>query len=268
MTNYKIATWNVNSLRIRLPHVLQWLDQHQPDILALQETKTQDKDFPLAAIEAAGYHVVFAGQKTFNGMAILSKEPLSDAHVDFPEYADHQRRLLAVTHGDIRIVNVYVPNGSSVGSEKYQYKLEWLKHLTEYLRAQLVQYPKTIVLGDFNIAPADLDVYDPVGWEGSVLVSPPERAALAKIFDLGFTDVFRHFSPADIAYSWWDYRAFSFQRNYGLRIDLILTSPALTQLSTGCEIDKHPRSLEQPSDHTPVTTIFCANEPEKLPILY
>jgi exodeoxyribonuclease-3 len=251
-TIFRIATWNVNSLRVRLPHVLDWLANTKPDVLALQETKLPDPDFPMDEIKQAGYEVVFSGQRTYNGMAIISKKAGSDVVTDLPGLEDPQRRVLAVTIGNIRILNLYVPNGESVGSEKYQYKLNWLQKLDQYLKKELQQHPNIIVLGDFNIAPQEIDVYEPMLWEDKVLFSKPERAAFQDILSLGFVDCFRHLAPTEKAFSWWDYRLNAFKRNMGLRIDHILASTALAPHCKRCYIDKVPRTLERPSDHAPV----------------
>ena len=253
---FKIASWNVNSLRVRLPHLETWLAQEQPDVIALQEIKLEDKNFPIAEITAAGYHAVFSGQKTYNGVALLSKQPLDKIETAFPNFVDEQRRVLAATLGDIRIINLYVPNGSSVGSDKYQYKLKWLEQLKYYLQAQLLLYPQIIVLGDFNIAPEDKDVHDPKAWEGSVLVSEAERVALREILADGLLDAFRLFEDDAGHYTWWDYRMNAFKRNLGLRIDHILISKALQPHCNSCYIDKTPRSWERPSDHTPILASF------------
>ncbi len=246
----RIATWNVNSLKVRLPHVLDWLVANQPDVLCLQETKTEDKQFPLAAINEAGYQVVYSGQRTYNGVAILSKNVASDVVMGLPGFADEQKRLIAATVDGIRIVCVYIPNGQSLDSDKYQYKLRWLEALQVWLKEELQRYPELALLGDYNIAPEDRDVHDPVAWEGNVLVSPPERAAFAGMVELGLCDSFRLFEQPEKSYSWWDYRMLGFRRNHGLRIDHILLSPALK--CTACSIDRTPRKLERPSDHTPV----------------
>ena len=252
----KIASWNVNSLNVRLPHVLDWLASAQPDILGLQETKTVDEKFPVADIEAAGYHVVFSGQKTYNGVAVLSRQQPADMVTDIPGLDDHQRRVMGVTIGDIRFLNLYVPNGSEVGSEKYDYKLGWLASLADYVQAQLAQHPKLVIAGDFNIAPDDRDVYDPAAWGEQILCSPLERAALRNITDLGMSDTFRLFEQEEKLFSWWDYRAAGFRRNLGLRIDLILASPALSERCTASYVDSAPRKLERPSDHAPVVAEF------------
>jgi exodeoxyribonuclease III len=252
----QIATWNVNSLRVRLPQLLEWLAANQPDIVALQETKVPDADFPAAPIAAAGYQVAFNGQKTYNGVAVLARAPLSESVLEIPSFDDQQRRVLAVSCGGLRVVNLYVPNGQSLGSEKYDYKLRWLAALRAWLAAELAQYPQLVVLGDFNIAPEDRDVHDPAAWSGSVLVSEPERAALAQLMQIGLSDVFRRFDQPPQSYSWWDYRAGSFRRNNGLRIDLILASTPLAPRCTGSRIDRLARSGERASDHAPVIAGF------------
>lgn len=256
MSLIKIATWNVNSLRVRLSQLLEWLAIHKPDVIVLQEIKLEDKDFPLEALKAAGYHTVSSGQKTYNGTAILSRHPITAVEVSLPDFADPQRRLLAATIENIRVVNVYVPNGSSVGSDKYIYKLDWLARLKNYLAHQLQQHERLLVLGDFNIAPEDRDVYDPKAWEGQVLVSEPERQALRDIMSLGLQDAFRIFEEAGGHYSWWDYRAGAFRRNHGLRIDHILITSSLRAGCTACEIDKFTRASERPSDHAPIIACF------------
>ncbi len=252
----KIATWNVNSLRVRLPHVLQWLEAAQPDVLAIQETKTVDTQFPLAELEAAGYNAVFAGQKTYNGVAILSKSLATDVVTDIPDLDDPQRRILAATIDGVRVVNLYVVNGAEVGSDKYAYKLNWLEKVTAWLQQQAALYPSLVVLGDFNIAPEDRDVHDPVAWGEGILCSPAERAALQAIQALGLSDTFRQFAQPDKSFSWWDYRGGGFRRNHGLRIDLILASKLLADACQSCVIDREPRTWEKPSDHTPVVAEF------------
>lgn len=253
----KIATWNVNSLRVRLPHVLQWLAAVQPDVLAIQETKTVDEQFPLAELQAAGYSAVFAGQKTYNGVAILNKSPATEVVTDIPGLDDPQRRILAATIDGVRVVNLYVVNGSEVGSDKYAYKLAWLAKVTAWLQQQAALYPKLVVLGDFNIAPEDRDVHDPVAWGDGILCSPAERAALQAMQALGLSDTFRQFAQPEKSFSWWDYRAAGFRRNHGLRIDLILASQLLAAACLSCVIDREPRTWEKPSDHTPVIAEFA-----------
>ncbi|MDH4284007.1 MAG: exodeoxyribonuclease III [Gallionellaceae bacterium] len=248
----KIATWNVNSLKVRLPHVLSWLAANQPDALCLQEIKQEDSQFPLSTLHEAGYQAVFSGQKAYNGVAIICKSAPGEVVYGIPEFADEQKRLIAATVDGIRVVCIYVPNGQSVGSDKYQYKLAWLDSLHAWLKEELQRYPKLVLLGDFNIAPEDRDVYDPKAWEGNVLVSEPERAEFKKLEQLGFKDSFRQFEQPEKSYSWWDYRMMAFRRNMGLRLDHILLSAPLAETCTSCTIDRAPRKLEQPSDHAPV----------------
>ena len=252
----KIATWNVNSMKVRLPHVVEWLQNHEPDVLVLQEIKQLTEMFPQDELAAAGYTSLANGQKTYNGVAVISKEEPQDPDLELPGLDDPQRRVLAVTIGGVRVINLYVPNGSEVGSEKYQYKLGWLRALRDYLAAQLEKYDNLVVLGDFNIAPADEDVYDPEKWGEAILCSPLERAALSDLLDLGLADVFRKFDQPEKSFSWWDYRAAMFRRNAGLRIDLILTSDPMTKRCTASYIDREPRTWERPSDHAPVVAEF------------
>jgi exodeoxyribonuclease-3 len=256
MSIFSIATWNVNSLRVRLPHVFTWLADVKPDVLALQETKMPDTDFPVEAITDAGYQVVFSGQKTYNGVAILSREKAEEVVTDLPNLDDPQRRVLAATIAGIRVIDLYIPNGESVTSDKYMYKLDWLKKLDAYLKQQLQQYPRVVVLGDFNIAPQEIDVHDPAMWEGHVLFSQPERQAFQDMLNLGFKDCFRMISPDEVAYSWWDYRMNAFRRKQGMRIDHILASDLLSVDCVNCVVDKAPRTWERPSDHTPVIAEF------------
>jgi len=287
----KLATWNVNSLKVRLPHVLDWLAANPIDVLCLQETKQQDSDFPQAELQAAGYHSVFSGQKTYNGVAILSRAPASDVQMGIPNFEDEQKRVIAATfHSDpiakvkqggdeqttqtvqlarpgvseeanavspmqsdrIRVVCVYVPNGQAVDSDKYYYKLGWLNALCNWLKEELTRYPKLVVLGDYNIAPEDRDVHDPVLWQGNVLVSEAERIHFQNLIKLGLHDSFRLFEQAEKSFTWWDYRMMAFRRNHGVRIDHILISEPLVAQCKSCVIDKAPRKLERPSDHTPV----------------
>jgi exodeoxyribonuclease-3 len=248
----KIATWNVNSLKVRLPHVLDWLAAVQPDALCLQETKTEDKGFPFAEIEAAGYHVLHNGQKTYNGVAILARAEPVDIMRDLPGFADPQKRLIVATVDGVRLVCAYMPNGQEVGSEKYGYKLRWLAALRDWLQLELAQYPRLALLGDFNIAPEDRDVHDPQAWHEKILCSTPERSAFRAFLDLGLVDAFRLFEQPEKSYSWWDYRMMAFRRNIGLRIDHILLSPELAGRCPSCVVDKAPRKLERPSDHAPV----------------
>ncbi len=252
----QIATWNVNSLRVRLPHLTDWLTANPVDVLVLQETKLPDADFPRAELEALGLHVAYHGQKTYNGVAILARHPIADPVTGIPGFEDEQKRVLAATIGGVRVIDVYVPNGQSVGSDKYEYKLRWLSALQGYLAAELQRHPRLALLGDFNIAPEDRDVHDPKAWEGSVHVSPAERTALQSLQSLGLADCFRLFEQPEKSYSWWDYRMMAFRRNAGLRIDLILASAALASKCGACHIDKAPRKLERPSDHAPVVAAF------------
>lgn len=248
----KLASWNVNSLKIRLEQVIAWLEETGVDVLALQETKLIDDNFPLEAFTSRNYHVVYAGQKTYNGVAVISRLPMTDCITDVSGYDDPQRRILAVTIGDVRLINLYVPNGSEPGSEKYAYKMLWLEKVTAFIQQQLLQYPKLAIVGDFNIAPEDRDVHDPVEWEGCILVSPPERQAFQGLLSLGIVDSFRLFPQEDKLFSWWDYRAAGFRRGRGLRIDHVLLSKTLANHCVSSNIDKNPRKSERPSDHAPV----------------
>lgn len=252
----KIATWNVNSMNVRLPHVIEWLQARDPDVLVLQEIKQLTEKFPTAALRELGYHSIASGQKTYNGVAVVSKTVPSDPVTDFSDFEDPQRRVLASTTSDVRVIDLYVPNGSEVGSEKYQYKLDWLASLRTFLEAELRQHENVVVLGDFNIAPADEDVHDPEKWGDAILCSPLERQALAALVDLGLTDVFRKFEQPEKSFSWWDYRAAGFRRNAGLRIDLILASAAMATRCTASYVDKEPRAWDRPSDHAPVVAEF------------
>lgn len=251
-----IATWNVNSLKVRLGQVMEWLDAASPDILVLQEIKQVTDAFPAEAFAEVGYDAVASGQKTYNGVAVISRSPSSDHVTDFPGFEDPQRRILAATIDGVRVVNLYVPNGSEVGSEKYAYKLDWLTALKGFLEGEMRVHEKLVVLGDFNIAPDDRDVYDPEKWGDAVLCSPPERAALKALIDLGLSDVFRQFEQPEKQFSWWDYRAAGFRRNAGLRIDLILASKAMAGHCQASYIDREPRTWERPSDHAPVVAEF------------
>ena len=246
----RLATWNVNSLKVRLPHVLDWLIANQPDVLCLQEIKQEDQQFPLSQLQEIGYQAVFSGQKTYNGVAIISKAAPQDVVCSLPNFPDIQKRLIAATFDGVRVVCVYIPNGQSLDSDKYQYKLAWLAALQAWLKEELVRYPKLALLGDYNIAPEDRDVHDPLAWVGNVLVSEPERAAFRGMQQLNLRDCFRLFEQAEKSYSWWDYRMMAFRRNLGLRIDHILISAALQ--CSACTIDRVPRKLERPSDHAPV----------------
>jgi exodeoxyribonuclease-3 len=247
----KIATWNVNSLKVRLPHVLDWLAVNRPDVLCLQEIKLQDNAFPQDELMAAGYHSVFAGQKTYNGVAILSATPATDVVYGIPGFVDEQKRLIAASVGGVRVVCAYFPNGQAVGSDKFAYKLDWLAALTRWLGGEVLrEYPRLILTGDFNIAPLAADVHP--DWKEEILVSPPERAAFQALLECGLVDAFRLFEQPERSFSWWDYRMGAFRRNFGLRIDHVLVSEALRSACRACGVDKAPRALERPSDHTPV----------------
>jgi exodeoxyribonuclease-3 len=248
----KLATWNVNSLKVRLPQVLEWADKHRPDALCLQETKLQDERFPAADLQAAGYSSLFSGQKTYNGVAILTRAAAVDAVAAIPGFADEQKRVLAATVGGVRVICAYVPNGESVESDKYQYKLRWLAAFRDWLKAELALHPRLAVLGDYNIAPEDRDVHDPAAWEGKVLFSKLEREAFGNLISLGLKDSFRLFEQPDRSFTWWDYRMNAFRRKMGLRIDHILLSEELARTCTACTIDIEPRRNERPSDHAPV----------------
>ncbi|PCH62041.1 MAG: exodeoxyribonuclease III [Gammaproteobacteria bacterium] len=252
----KIVSWNVNSLRVRLPHVLDWLESAKPDVLALQETKMTDENFPAEEIKEAGYHVVFSGQKTYNGVAIISTSEATDIVTDVPDLDDPQRRILAATVDGVRIIDLYVPNGQSVDSEKYPYKLNWLEKVTDYIELQLKEHNELVVLGDYNIAPDDRDCHDPEAWGEEVLCSKPERAAFEKLIGLGLVDTFRMFEQEDRSFSWWDYRQMAFRRKRGMRIDHVLASTALAEKCKEGSIDTEPRKLERPSDHAPAIAVF------------
>ncbi len=252
----KIATWNVNSMNVRLPHVLEWLAANGPDVLVLQEIKQATEAFPTDALAEIGYASIANGQKTYNGVAVISRAKPADPLTEFPGFDDPQRRVLATTIDGVRIVNLYVPNGQSVGSEKYDYKLGWLAALRSFLEDELTRHDKLVVLGDFNIAPADEDVYDAEKWGDAILCSPLERKALASLLELGLTDVFRKFDQPEKCFSWWDYRAAGFRRNAGLRIDLILATESMSSICRSSYVDKEPRTWERPSDHAPVVAEF------------
>jgi exodeoxyribonuclease III len=248
----KLATWNVNSLKVRLGHLLDWLARIQPDVVCVQETKLEDAKFPRADLENAGYVCAYSGQKTYNGVAILARAPLEAVATGIPGFGDEQKRVLSATVAGARIVCAYVPNGQSVESDKYRYKLDWLAAFERWLGAELNAHPRLAVLGDYNIAPDDRDVHDPQLWQGQVLCSEPERAAFERLLGLGLKDSFRLFDQPERSFSWWDYRMNAFRRKMGLRIDHILLSDTLAARCTGCIIDLEPRRLERPSDHAPV----------------
>ena len=248
----RLATWNVNSLKVRLSQLLDWIAADPPDIVCLQETKLDDPKFPGADIEAAGFHVAFSGQKTYNGVAIVSRIAPAEVSKGIAGFPDEQKRVIAATFGSIRVVDAYVPNGQSVESDKYKYKLDWLNAFTRWLEEEYARYPELAVVGDFNIAPESRDVHDPKAWEGQVLCSEPERDAFNGLLDLGLVDSFRLFEQPENTFTWWDYRLNSFKRRMGLRIDHILLSPALAQRCNSVSILKDMRALERPSDHAPV----------------
>ena len=252
----KVASWNVNSIRVRLEQVLDWLAAEQPDVLGLQEIKMPCADFPAEAFAQAGYHSIAYGQKTYNGVALLSRTTPSDVQKAIPGFEDEQRRAIAATYEGTRVINLYVPNGQSVGSDKYAYKLSWLEALRAWLRQELESHEKLVVMGDFNIAPDDRDVHDPAEWHEKILCSTAEREALQSLLELGMRDSFRLFDQDEGLFSWWDYRAAGFRRNRGLRIDLLLVSDALAKRCIQSRIDTGPRNLERPSDHAPVWIEF------------
>ena len=255
-----LATWNVNSLKVRLPHLIDWLAAHPIDIVCLQETKLTDDRFPADELAKVGYRSVYAGQRTYNGVAILLRDGAvgapTDLQINLPNFEDEQKRLLAVTLDGLRVVCAYFPNGQAVGSDKYEYKLRWIAALTDWLKGELSRHEKLALAGDFNIAPEPRDVHDPALWEGQVLFSEPERAAFRALLELGLKDAFRLFEQPERSYTWWDYRNLAFRRKWGLRIDHILLSPALAAQCSACRIDVEPRKLAQPSDHAPVIATF------------
>jgi exodeoxyribonuclease III len=252
----RIASWNVNSLKVRLPQVLDWLEANTPDVLGLQETKLVDEAFPLDAIREAGYEASHSGQPTYNGVALLTRTPHTEVITGLDGRDDPQRRVLGATVDGVRVLNLYVPNGQAVGTDKYAYKLAWLDTLHAHLERELARHPRVVVMGDFNIAPDDRDVHDPAEWAGKILCSEPERAALARILELGFADTFRLFEQPEAIYSWWDYRAAGFRRKRGLRIDLVLASRELAGNCTRSWVDIEPRRNERPSDHAPALAEF------------
>ena len=249
----KLATWNVNSLKVRLPQLLAWLATEQADVVCLQETKLEDHAFPHEEIEAAGYHVAFSGQRTYNGVALLAREKPSDVVFGNPFHSDQQKRLLTATVRGISVICAYVPNGQSLGSDKYAYKLEWLDAFCKWVAERLAANPEVVLAGDFNIAPDDRDVHDPAAWAGQILCSDPERAAFQGLLKLGLKDSFRLFEQPEKSFSWWDYRMLGFQKNRGLRIDHILLSMPLAARCSSARISREVRKLERPSDHAPVT---------------
>lgn len=253
----KLATWNVNSLKVRLPQVIDWLGREQPDVLCLQETKLEDRVFPFTELAAVGYRAVHCGQKTYNGVAILAKDELAGVVRGIPGFEDPQARVIAATVAGVRIVSAYVPNGQALDSDKYPYKLRWLRACADWLADELAAHPRLAVLGDYNIAPDDRDVHDPKAWQGQILCSEAERQAFRGLLDLGLSDAFRLFAQPEKSFSWWDYRMQGFRRNLGLRIDHILLSAALADACRACRIDRAPRQWERPSDHAPVLAEFA-----------
>ncbi|GAB4372932.1 MAG: exodeoxyribonuclease III [Acidobacteriota bacterium] len=257
MSRWSLLTWNVNSIRVRLEQLVDLLERHAPDVAVLQETKTADDRFPRQALEQAGWHVTTWGQPTYNGVALLSRRPAEDVRRGFGDEDGEQARLLAATVDGIRVVDVYVPNGSEVGSDKYAYKLAWLERLCRLLADERDAGLPLVVAGDFNVAPDERDIWDPVGFAEKVLFSPPERAALGRLLDLGLEDVFRRLVDEGGHYSWWDYRGGAFRRGHGARIDLVLADASLAARATGCTIDVAARRLPRPSDHAPVIAEFA-----------
>lgn len=256
MNTISIASWNVNSLNVRLPHVLQWLETSPVDVLGLQETKLKDEKFPADEIRQAGYQVAFSGQPTYNGVALLSKSPAEGIITDPPNVTDEQRRIIAGTVDGVRVINLYVVNGKAVGDEKYDYKLDWLQRVSDWIETETTRHEHVVVMGDFNIAPEDADIHDPDAWRDKILCSKPERAALQRLLDMGFSDTFRQFEQEPETFSWWDYRQAAFRRNMGLRIDLVLASQGLAETCQSSIVDKEPRKWERPSDHAPVVASF------------
>jgi exodeoxyribonuclease-3 len=252
----QLATWNVNSLSVRLPQVLDWLSQHQPEVVVLQETKLTDDKFPYADFEQAGYAAQSFGQKTYNGVALLSKTPAEDVVRNIPGFADEQARVIAGTVGELRVIGAYFPNGQAPGTDKFEYKMLWMRALRDWVREELSRHPKLVLMGDYNVAPEDRDVYDPIAWAGQIHCTPQEREQFRQLLALGLHDAFRLFEQPPKSWSWWDYRNLAFRKNQGLRIDHILVSEALKPSVTACTIDKAPRKNERPSDHAPVVAVL------------
>ena len=248
----RLATWNVNSLRVRLPHLLDWLAEARPDVACLQETKTEDVNFPVGALRDAGYHAVYCGQRAYNGVAILSRTAVEEVAHGIPDFADDPKRCIAGSVNGIRVVCLYAPNGEAPGTDKYAYKLRWYEALARWMRDELPRREKLALLGDMNVAPEDRDVHNPKRWEGKIHASEPEREALRKLMAVGFADALRLFEQPEKQFSWWDYRLKAFERGWGLRIDLALLSPELAKRAKSCTIDIGPRKRERPSDHAPV----------------
>lgn len=257
----RLATWNVNSLAVRLPQLLAWLEANPVDAMALQETKLTDDRFPAAEIEAAGYRAQWFGQRTYNGVALLTKAAMGDPADmvrNIPGFADEQARVIAATLGDLRVIGAYFPNGQAPGTDKFDYKMRWMEALREWVKTELAVHPKLVLMGDFNIAPEDRDVHDPVAWAGQIHCTPEERGHFQQLIGAGLVDAFRLFEQPPKSWSWWDYRNLAFRRNQGLRIDHILVSDALRPRVTACTIDKAPRRNERPSDHAPVIVDLAA----------
>ena len=255
----KITSWNVNSLKVRLDQVLDWMQTNQPDVLGLQETKLTDENFPAEAFREIGYHAEFSGQPTYNGVALLSRQHGENIIREIVDFEDPHKRVIAATFGGIRVINLYVVNGKAVGDEKYEWKLKWLEAVTRWIEQERGRHEKLAVIGDFNIAPDDRDVHDPEAWKDQILCSQPERSALQKILDLGLHDSYRLFEQPERVYSWYDYRQMAFRRKRGLRIDLCLISDALKNACQASDIDLEPRRNERPSDHAPVTVEVDSN---------
>jgi exodeoxyribonuclease-3 len=252
-----LATWNVNSLAVRLPQLLDWLREHPVDAIVLQETKLADDKFPVDEIEAAGYRALWHGQKTYNGVALLTRDGTSDAQRNIPGFDDDQARVIAATVGGLRVIGAYFPNGQAPGSDKFAYKMRWIEALRNWVRTELAAHPRLVLMGDFNIAPEDRDVHDPVAWAGQIHCTDEEREHFRQLVGLGLVDAFRLFEQPPKSWSWWDYRNLAFRKNQGLRIDHVLVGQALRGAVSACTIDKAPRKNERPSDHAPVVVTLA-----------
>jgi exodeoxyribonuclease-3 len=248
----RLATWNVNSLAVRLPQLLDWLREHPVDAIVLQETKLADERFPAAEIEGAGWRAVWHGQKTYNGVALLARAEPQQVQKNIPGFDDDQARVIAATVAGLRVVGAYFPNGQAPGSDKFAYKLRWMEALRDWLKAELAANPRLVLMGDFNVAPEDRDVYDPVAWAGQIHCTPEEREHFRQLIAIGLADAFRLFDQPPKSWTWWDYRNLAFRKNQGLRIDHVLVGEALKAAVESCTIDKQPRRNERPSDHAPV----------------
>jgi exodeoxyribonuclease-3 len=257
----KLATWNVNSLSVRLPQLLDWLAANPVDAIAVQETKLTDDKFPCGELETAGWHAAYHGQRTYNGVALLTQQPVTDVVKNIPGFDDEQARIVAGTltgaASKVRLINAYFPNGQAPGTDKFAYKMRWMEALRDWVRAELTSHPRLVLMGDFNVAPEDRDVYDPVLWEGQIHCTDEERAHFRALIEVGLVDAFRLFDQPPKSWTWWDYRNLAFRRNQGLRIDHILVSASLKNEVTACTIDKAPRKAERPSDHAPVIVEFA-----------